>query len=317
MRAFSGSHGRPRIRLLTLAFGLLAAWGVARGDDDPILAKLETAQVDFEARIAKARESLLKRFDEAIEGRRKLGKLDELTAVQAARDAFELERTLPDPNEALGQALARGGRQYQSGRDKARKRLQNAYEAAVAALTRADRRDDARRIRDELDALAEEWAADAPKRDFEAIDPRGRPRNFQPGKVAAIAVWAEKDPNDGRWTWRIRMTPLVKDRVISGTIAVDGGTIEGYQLCGIGKGRFADNAWQPDPSTLRFDVRLPKGSEDGLDFRVAGRDAVLTIEARNGNGEGGAKAFLIGSQGTNPGRHPFRLSNAIPAGAGR
>lgn len=114
----------------------------------PALAKLQEAKDAYPSAIEKARNELLEDIDRHLASLAKAGKLDAAAAVKQAREALAADQVLPDL------PILRGVRsKYDRAERSAERLLTQAYDRAVAELTRQLALDDARDLRAEKEAF--------------------------------------------------------------------------------------------------------------------------------------------------------------------
>jgi hypothetical protein len=136
------------------------------------------------------------------------------------------------------------------------------------------------------------------------IDPRGKPMGTHEGAVERYAVWQDEGG------WHIRTTTKEYEHHFRGVIEVRVGEfvqLRGYKLEHRGPQRdlFIEG---PEHHVINFDFST-KGSIDGLDFRVKGREPMLsftlTIGERDPKFEPGR--IFIGKMGAHPSSNPFEI----------
>ena len=136
------------------------------------------------------------------------------------------------------------------------------------------------------------------------IDPRGKPVGTHEGAVERYAVWQD----DGGW--HVRTTTREYEHHFRGVIEAKGGEfvqVKGYKLEHKGPQRdlFIEG---PEHHVINFDFST-KGSVDGLDFRVKGREPklsfTLTIGEKEPKFEPGR--IFIGKMGAHPSSNPFEV----------
>jgi hypothetical protein len=136
------------------------------------------------------------------------------------------------------------------------------------------------------------------------INPRGRPIGTQGGAVERYSLWQDENG------WHIRTMTREYEHHFRGVIEVRGGEfvrVRGYKLEHRGPQRdlFIEG---PEHHLINFDFST-KGSIDGLDFRVKGREPMLsftlTIGERDPKFEPGR--IFIGKMGAHPSSNPFEI----------
>ena len=136
------------------------------------------------------------------------------------------------------------------------------------------------------------------------INPHGKPVGAQAGAVERYALWQDEDG------WHIRTTTKEYEHHFRGVIEVRGGEfaqLRGYKLEHKGPQRdlFIEG---PEHHVINFDFST-KGSIDGLDFRVKGKEPMLsftlTIGEKDPKFEPGR--IFIGKMGSHPSANPFEL----------
>jgi len=136
------------------------------------------------------------------------------------------------------------------------------------------------------------------------IDPNGKPMNTEAGAVERYALW-----HDGQG-WHIRTMTKEYEHHFRGVIAVSGGEfvdLRGYKLehKGPEKDLFIEG---PEHHVINFDFST-KGSIDGLDFRVKGKEPMLSFTLTIGEKEPKFEPgrIFIGKSGAHPSENPFKL----------
>ena len=136
------------------------------------------------------------------------------------------------------------------------------------------------------------------------INPRGKPANTGAGKIEHYAVWQDEEG------WHIRTMTKEYEHHFRGVIEVRGGEfvqVKGYKLEHRGPQRdlFIEG---PEHHVINFDFST-KGSVDGLDFRVKGKEPMLSFTLTIG--EKGPKfepgRIFIGKMGAHPSSNPFEI----------
>jgi hypothetical protein len=136
------------------------------------------------------------------------------------------------------------------------------------------------------------------------LNPHGRPPNTAAGKVEHYAVWQDEGG------WHIRTMTKEFDHHFRGVIEVRGGEfvqVKGYKLEHKGPERdlFIEG---PEHHVINFDFST-KGSIDGVDFRVKGKEPMLsftlTIGEKDPKFEPGR--IFVGSSGAHPSTNPFEI----------
>lgn len=136
---------------MIITFSLCLSVTVLLADEPPArpaLAKLQEAKNAYPATIEKVRTELLEDIDRQLVSLAKAGKLDAAADVKQARDAWVADQVLPDL------PILRGVRsKYERAERSAERLLAQAYDRAVAELTRQLALDDARDLRAEKEAF--------------------------------------------------------------------------------------------------------------------------------------------------------------------
>jgi hypothetical protein len=139
---------------------------------------------------------------------------------------------------------------------------------------------------------------------YDPIDPHGKPANTEAGKVEHYAVWQDEGG------WHIRTLTKEDEHHFRGVISVTGGefaAVKGYKLEHKGPQRdlFMEG---PEHHVINFDFST-KGSIDGIDFRVKGKEPMLsftlTIGEKDPKFEPGR--IFIGKSGAHPSANPFEI----------
>jgi hypothetical protein len=139
---------------------------------------------------------------------------------------------------------------------------------------------------------------------YDPIDPHGKPANTEAGKVEHYAVWQDEGG------WHIRTMTKEYEHHFRGVISVTGGefaAVKGYKLEHKGPQRdlFMEG---PEHHVINFDFST-KGSIDGIDFRVKGKEPMLsftlTIGEKDPKFEPGR--IFIGKSGAHPSANPFEI----------
>ena len=136
------------------------------------------------------------------------------------------------------------------------------------------------------------------------IDPRGKPMGTQAGAVERYAVWQDEGG------WHVRTTTKEYEHHFRGVIEVKGGEfvqVRGYKLEHKGPQRdlFIEG---PEHHVINFDFST-KGSIDGLDFRVKGKEPMLSFTLTIGEKEPKFEPgrIFIGKSGAHPSTNPFEI----------
>ena len=136
------------------------------------------------------------------------------------------------------------------------------------------------------------------------INTHGRPLSTGPERFAHFALW-----QDGRG-WHIRMMAKESEARFRGAIEIRGGEftrVREYTVEHAGP-RGALFTGHPGRTKISFDF-ASKGSIDGMDFRVKGKDPVLSFTLMVGEKEPAFEpgAVLIGRSGVHPSSSPFEF----------
>ncbi len=136
------------------------------------------------------------------------------------------------------------------------------------------------------------------------LNPHGKPPKTAPGKVEHYAVWQDEGG------WHIRTMTKEIDHHFRGVIEVKGGEfvqVKGYKLEHKGPERdlFIEG---PEHHIINFDFST-KGSIDGVDFRVKGKEPMLSFTLTIGEKEPKfePERILVGSSGAHPSTNPFEI----------
>jgi hypothetical protein len=136
------------------------------------------------------------------------------------------------------------------------------------------------------------------------INPHGKPKNTEAGAVEHYALWKDKEG------WHIRTMTKKFDHHFRGVISVAGGEfveVKGFRLERRGPQRdiFIEG---PEHHVINFDFST-KGSIDGVDFRVKGKEPILSFTMMIGEKEPifEPERIFIGKNGTHPSTNPFKL----------
>jgi hypothetical protein len=135
-----------------------------------------------------------------------------------------------------------------------------------------------------------------------APDPMGRPKQFEAGKGAMVAIWYDKH-------WHLALTTSKKSKgdLFTGSVRADKGQIIGT-FDKLEKGKDGKVDWIfPHKDGGGFDFRFTNfGFVDKTQFK-AGPDATsLTFNVKV-NGQAAPQLVLIGKAGKNPDKIPFSL----------
>jgi hypothetical protein len=283
------------------------------GKPDPIMAKLLVAEDEFETTLDAATKDLLARLDDLIERATRTGEFETLKTLKAQRLSFEQTGAIPDHPGA-----ARTARSFIQARDRARKRLLNAYDLAITQYTRERQLSRADEILARRDRRAGEFskqpAIAGESAEFaRAIDPRGEPIDFLAGRTKALAaIWI-----DDLGICHVRLAPGATGRRFEGTVTVRGGTWAGPVLPVLtGRSRKPDRGAFVNESTFEYEIHTPRNGLDGLDFQVAGAGADLIFEMKSNGSLMAADSIVIGKNGLHPPGGHFVVKNTPPV-AGR
>jgi hypothetical protein len=136
------------------------------------------------------------------------------------------------------------------------------------------------------------------------INPHGKPMNTGAGKVEHYALWQDEGG------WHVRTSTKEYEHHFRGVIEVRGGEfvqVRGYKLEHKGPQRdlFIEG---PEHHVINFDFST-KGSIDGLDFRVKGREPMLSFTLTIGEKEPKFEPgrIFIGKMGAHPSSNPFEI----------
>jgi hypothetical protein len=139
---------------------------------------------------------------------------------------------------------------------------------------------------------------------YDPIDPHGKPANAEAGKVEHYDVWRDEGG------WHIRTTTKEFEHHFRGVVSVKGGefaAVKGYKLehKGPQKDVFIEG---PEHHVINFDFST-KGGIDGVDFRVKGKEPMLsftlTIGEKDPKFEPGR--IFIGKSGAHPSENSFEI----------
>jgi hypothetical protein len=142
----------------------------------------------------------------------------------------------------------------------------------------------------------------------EAIDPRGKPKQFEPGKGAMFAVWFDR----GEWHLAVTSLPPKQNKgqptVMSGSVWVEGDKVTGDW-----------KVLEKNKDIRKADFITPHVNGQGFDFKfgVSGRvDAIVfkagdkaeTIKFKLAvEGRQQPSFILIGAKGAHPSKAEFTL----------
>lgn len=284
--------------ILALALGSPAAPA-----QDSAEAGLGEARADHDAATEAARAKFLESLRSREQAAQKAGSLKGVERIRGEIEALEAgEPVLPGSAPAAAST-------YQREVKRARNKLIEAHRQAIKGFTREDRLDDAQQADAALQQLLSQEdggrGRDPAAPGFAAappIDPSGRPANFRARLMPRYAV---RSDHQG---WHVRATDRgARNRRFQGRIAVIGGRIASLQPVPDDGGRDDDTVtWDRDRTSLAFEI-IPRGSEDGFDFTVAGKDPMVRFEfLLDGKPDGFQTG--VGKAGTHPGGTNFTLS---------
>ena len=138
----------------------------------------------------------------------------------------------------------------------------------------------------------------------DTINPHGKPINSKAGEIEHYAVW-----QDGGG-WHIRTTTKMIEHHFRGVVSVKGGEfadVKAFRLEGKGaqKDLFIEG---PEHHVINFDFST-KGSIDGVDFRVKGKEPMLSFTLMIGEKEPKFESgrIFIGKNGDHPSTNPFEI----------
>lgn len=136
------------------------------------------------------------------------------------------------------------------------------------------------------------------------INPHGKPKDTKAGAIEHYAIWQNEQG------WHIRTTTKEYEHHFRGNITVRGGEfveVRGYKLehKGAQKDLFVEG---PEHHVINFDFST-KGSIDGVDFRVKGKEPMLSFTLMIGEKEPKFEAgrIFIGKAGAHPSANPFEI----------
>lgn len=276
--------------------------GPSQGDGDGIKARLLLVQRDYEERLNAEKTKVLERFDHLIEEATGAGELDEVKVLQAQKRAFLEHGSVPDYA-----GIVRTARSFRQARDRERRQLIEAYDAAIREYTRAQKIQEAEDVRTERDRRVLEFTDDQRSA---AIDPRGEPIDFLAGRSKAMAaVWV-----DEIGVWHLRFAPGAAWRRFTGTITLRGGTwvMPVVPLSAARSGK-DDQGDFTTAASFRYEFRTPKNGIEGLDFQVAGPQAELHFEIQADGEPLSGSAVAIGRSAQDAPGVPFVLRNVVPS----
>ncbi len=136
------------------------------------------------------------------------------------------------------------------------------------------------------------------------LNPRGRPLGTGPGRIERYDLWQDEDG------WHLRTSTKELEHHFRGSIEVRGGEfagVKGYKLehKGPQKDLFIEG---PEHHVITFDFST-KGSIDGLDFRVKGKEPMLSFTLTIGEKEPKFEPgrIFVGKGGAHPSTNPFEI----------
>ena len=142
--------------------------------------------------------------------------------------------------------------------------------------------------------------------DNETMDPIGRPKQFDQGKLIAYALWYE----DGLWHLRVTAPPQKKGEFykFTGSVRVEGDKIVG-NVQGLEKSKKAKKAdyVTPTKDQAGFDFTFTvSGEVDGVDFKGGEKAEKITFKLISG-GDDDPRKVLVGPKGAHPSKGSFSL----------
>jgi hypothetical protein len=138
-----------------------------------------------------------------------------------------------------------------------------------------------------------------------ALDPRGRPKQFDQSKVAVYALWFQ----DGAWQLRTTGRPKRGER-FTGTIEIDGGRVEDGMFQGFELNRkLPKSDWiHMHRDNRGFDFHLvTRGKVDGLSFKTTKQAKSITFKLQV-SGDDNPRRIIVGAAGRHPEQVPFELA---------
>ncbi len=137
-----------------------------------------------------------------------------------------------------------------------------------------------------------------------ALDPAGRPEHTKAGTVEHYAVWHDKEG------WHLRTMTKEHEHHFRGNVAVKNGELEDVKGVMLEKkGPQKDNFMVgPEKKQITFDFST-KGGEDGVDWKVKGKEATLvfTLEIGEKEPQFEADRIFVGKKGEHPTANGFEL----------
>jgi hypothetical protein len=263
------------------------------------------AENDFATAIAEAKTAVLARLAELRKRAAAAGDLDQLKIIESQHRAFESDGVVPDVA-----GIERTTRAFVQTRNRARKRLLESYDLAIATYTREGNITSAEELAARRNRRLEEFEAPSTlgaDSDLPAtINPRGEPIDFLAGRTQArAAVWI-----DDLGIWHVRFAPGSTGMRFEGTIKLRGGAWAGPVIPVLtGRSRKPDRGAFLNQSTFEYEIYTPKNGLDGLDFQVAGANAELIFEMKSNGALMAADSIVIGKGGAHPPGGHFALKN--------
>jgi len=139
-----------------------------------------------------------------------------------------------------------------------------------------------------------------------AIDPHGRPENFDQGKRRMYGVWLDEG------VWHLRMTSKnvkgAKRRIFNGKVEVAGDRLTG-EFQGLEKAEKAKDAdyIKVDRDGMGFEFQFATfGKSDGVTFKVGKKAETVTFHLLS-DGDDDPDIVLIGAKGAHPESAKFTL----------
>lgn len=144
----------------------------------------------------------------------------------------------------------------------------------------------------------------------DALNPVGRPKQFEKGKHTTFAVWED----GGTWHVRSSVKTPAKGKMqriqFSGTVKVKGDKITSGDYQGLEKKPKAKDAdWvfmHADGKGFDFQFSTTNTNVDGLSFKVGAKAESVTFKLLTA-GDDDPKRVLVGAKGVHPERAGFTL----------
>jgi hypothetical protein len=305
--------------LICLTCVLMCHWLVRAADTDPIATKFADAKATYKAKVIEAKQVVL----DVFEARR--------AAADNAKKGPELAKAKEKINKLQTDYLATGKlpmeADFATAKQKqnelllaARKTMTEAYDQAIDSYARANKLDETKVIDKQKAYFLKTFEVDEAANPLLAnLNPVGKPKQFETGKAALIAIYFEEgfwylactaDAKGGNKQFNVRNS-------YTGKVLLKGGTIQG-QLDDLKTFDNGPKVLLKDrdfarliPNNTGFEFQMVTfGGVDKIRFQVSPKTEELQFDIKI-DGDDNPKHILIGQAGQHPAKSQFNLSTKL------